>query len=364
MTVQVSDPFAVAEDLGPEPVRRSLVTGGRYRLPNRDGTHRPYGWQRVTNLVGAISDQRRLQDWELRTVLQGVATDSRLYAELVDYLSTGPDRSSAEYRDLMTRFASRAKEAGGGNDGARWGSARHVEWERYLTDPDQVHGPERRRFALLRQALAEAGLEPVPGWQEQRVLVEELEAVGTLDNLLWDHRWQVHRIGDLKTQRKVWTWLEIEAQLACYARATARWVPDDPADPTVGRWEDMPPVDRSLGVVLSVPRVPDPGAPEVEIKGVDLERGWVTAQLAYQVVRQRSAARSTRAPRSGWSWVSMPAWARVEQYGRAFARVTTVREGREVTRAAMADGVWGPELQAAARRAVERVTGFAQVREG
>jgi hypothetical protein len=361
MTTDVLDPFATAEESAPgthSRDRKKLITGGRYRLPRRDGSHKPYGWMRATNLSGAISDQKKLQDWELRTNLEGLAAAPEIYHQMVAYLQTTTPESRMQqaHRDQMAQFAERAKEAGKGNVGAQWGTARHEDWEALqVAGPSALAVPDWKRIRAVEVALAEAQLRPVPGWQEQRVLCEEFEVVGTLDNVLEDLRTGLHHIGDLKTQKRFWTFLEVEAQEALYANADARWVPESAEDPTVGHWEDMIPVDRGLGVVMWLPRVREDGTPEIEVKGIDLERGLATARLCLQVVRQRSAAKSTRAPLSGWGWLDMPTARRIERYSRAFATVESLEDGRKLTREAMAEGCWGPELQGCAQKAAARV---------
>lgn len=356
----IDDPFATPEEgkAGTHSGdRKRIITGGRYRLPQRDGSHKSGGWMRATNVSGAISDQKKLQNWELRTQLEGLAAVPEIYFRAVSYLdTTTPEiRTTQKHKDRMAEFAAEAKEAGKGNVGSAWGNARHEDWEAFQIAPSVLAVPDWKRVNAVALALAEAQLQPVPGWQEQRVLNEEFECVGTLDNVLRCLRTGLHHIGDLKTQKNFWSWLEVEAQEAIYATSAARWVPQSSADPTVGHWEDMIPVDHGIGVVMWMPRVREDGMPEVMIRGVDLERGLRTARLCLEVVRQRSAARSVRNPLSGWAWMNMPTARRIERYSRAFATVETIEDGRRLTAEARAEGCWGPELQGCAQRAAERI---------
>lgn len=368
MTTETLDPFATEAEAAPHTHskdRKKMITGGRYRLPNRDGSHKPYGFMRVTNLTGSISDQKKLQEWEIRTDFEGLYADPAIYRQMCEYLATTtPEtRATQAHRDRMAKYAERAKDAGKGNVGSEWGSARHEDWETLqVAGAEALAVPEWRRIRAVEVALAEAQLEPVPGWQEQRVLCEEFEAVGTLDNVLRCLRTGLHHIGDLKTQKRFWTFLEVEAQEALYANADARWVPESTEDPTVGHWEDMIPVDRGLGVVMWLPRVREDGTPEIEVKGIDLERGLQTARLCLQVVRQRSAAKSTKSPLSGWNWLTMSQARRIERYSRAFATVETVEDGRTLTREAREEGCWGPELMGCARKAAQRILENSQPR--
>src|SRR4051812_34720308 len=94
MTSTIDDPFALPSESAVQERPGGLVQRGRYILPNRDGSPRgrktaknPYGgkgYQRVTNLVSAFSDQFGLRMWELGEVLQGVATEPELYGVLLE----------------------------------------------------------------------------------------------------------------------------------------------------------------------------------------------------------------------------------------------------------------------------------------
>jgi hypothetical protein len=104
----IEDPFALADDarVGP-PAGDGIITGGRYRLPRRDGSHKPRGWQRVSNLVSAYSDQFGLRMWELGEVLQGICMDPKLYHQACMADLHEMDRGSR--RDWVEKFIEHAK---------------------------------------------------------------------------------------------------------------------------------------------------------------------------------------------------------------------------------------------------------------
>lgn len=372
--LDLDDPFAVPAAVKVSH-RGEIITGGRYRLPHRDGTHKKRGWMRVTNLVSAYSDQFGLRMWEIEQVLLGLAHGATfgdtpeelitaLYAEL---LGAGLDRMERdERREWVEGFIERCKDASGGNAGAKYGTHRHAVVEAHHTGlPLGYQVPSvRRQLSLYASALVRNKLEALPGMQERRVLIESVDAVGTLDNILHCLVTDILMIGDLKTQKRFWTWLEIGAQFACYANADAMW------DEQTSRWVDMPPVSRDIGLVLWMPRpvcplrdcgqtLPceaHPGPmpePHVDIYEVDLKAGWATARRAFEVVADRAAARRKDSPRA---WLrAAPPPSLTEQYAARFAAVETAAEGSALVAEATQRGVWDATLAECARQAAARV---------
>lgn len=339
------DPFALPTTAAVSD-RVSIIRGGRYRLPQLDGTHKPGGYQRVSNLVSAYSDQFGLRLWELGEVLQGVAMSHDLFQALL--LADLPGMDKPTRRAWVEQFIEHAKEASGGNAAAKHGTERHAAVETHHAGLPLGHlNPHTRRaVGLYASALQRHRLRALPGMQERRVLVESLEVVGTLDNVLADHLGDLY-VGDLKTQRRFWTWLEIGAQLACYAHGDAMW------DATVGRWVDMPPVSLERALVLWMPRETDDGEPRVDVYTVDIEAGWETARTAYMVVQDRAAAKSVRNPRA-WLRPAPPVTA-TERYAARFLAVETLAEGRALVEEAKAAGVWSWELRDCAQLAHDRL---------
>ena len=313
-TAVLDDPFATPEDTK-KAKRDQIITGGRYRLPRRDGSHKPYGWMRMTNLVGAFSDQKQLQAWEMRTALAGLASSPELYAELCALiLRVGMEASEIKAaQDAILDIAERAKDAAGGGRGRERGNRIHditeCEWREI---PYVATDSERHLVRLFSKALADARLVPVKGMQERIVLLERYEACGKLHTLLRDLGSDLHHIGDTKTQKKFWTWLEVEAQLAGYACSDAVWNAETCA------WEAWPyEVEQTRGAVLWCPE-PTEDCPEpfVQVRRVDLERGRDTLEHAYGNVIRRQAAGRKRQEVSGHEWEQVRPVAPVERYAR------------------------------------------------
>ena len=359
MTVDIDDPFATPDE-SRVTARADVISRGRYMLPRRDGSKKPRGWQRVSNLVSAFSDQFGLRMWEIEQTLRGVSASHELYTELRDVDLDGMDKDARKL--WVERFMERCKSAAMADIGARFGNHRHAVVEGLHAGlPLGVQNSYTRRHLSLYQAsLIRNRLRVLEGMQERRILVESLEVVGTLDNILEDMLTGLLHIADLKTQRKFWTWLEISAQLACYAHGDAMW------DNETGTWVDMPKLDLSVGMVLWMPRIPPclfgctgtcdhaPGEPIVDVYEVDIVRGWETAKLARQVVLDRAQAKNASDPR-GWIRQAAPISA-TERYAALFAACDSVAEGRALVAEVKAKGLWGPALADAASMAKDRLT--------
>lgn len=344
MTTVDDDPFA-RPDVVRVKARTDVISRGRYMLPWKDGSHKSRGFQRVTNLVAAFSDQFGLRVWELGEVLQGVSLDPTLYAAL---LSANLHEMSKEERNAWVKeFIEHCKDASGGNRGAKHGNQRHAAVEAHHAGLPMGHQDPltRRDLVLYDQALKRAELIPEKGMQERRVLVESLEVVGTLDNVLYHIPTKTYRVGDLKTQRRFWTWLEISAQLACYARGDAMWEPDADGG---GRWVDMPKVSLDVAHVLWMPRDGD----HVDVWDVDINEGWEIAKLARQVVLKRSIAKSTARPLAR---ISSSFATDIEKMVARFAMAETLEDGRRLVAEAKDLGLWREVVSDAAKAAHNRI---------
>lgn len=355
----MTDPFATQDDIaGAELLRKrsQIISAGRYRLPNRDGSHKSGGWQRVTNLVKAITDQFSLRVWEIEQILIAVHVDE---AAVMKYLRTTlvavQGKPYPERRAGIEQFIEYCKDISGGNEGAKFGNARHelVEADHLAIPAAMPDSFAREHLSLFKSALIRNELERVPGLAERRVLIEEFEAIGTLDAVLLDLRTQGLHIGDLKTQKQFWTWLEIAAQLACYARAVAMWEPADPKNPRAGRWVDMPKVSFERAFVLWMPREHPSGVPAVDVYEVDIVAGYKTAQLAREVVLDRRGGKTAKKPRA---WLrEAPPVSVVEQYAARFAAVSTREEGSRLVQECKDKKVWNVLLAEEARVAMNRL---------
>lgn len=342
------DPFATAKDTALPPPPMDSPRRGRYYLPWKDGSKKPYGFMRVSNLVSAFSDQFALRQWEQVEILKGMIENPALIDRVLASGLTAMDKASA--REWVSDFVELAKEASGGNAGAAFGVQRHEAVEAYHAGLPQSRADAgtRQHLALYEMALQRNGLRALSGMQERRILVEELEVVGTLDNVMEDLRDSCLRIVDLKTQRKFWSWLEVEAQFASYAHGDAMW------DRERECWVDMPPgIDQEIGYIAWMPRETEDGEPRVDILDVDLVSGWKTAKLAFEVVQRRSAAKSAKG-RSGRHRVA-PVADETEKMVARFAAAETSLEARALVAECKAANVWNAVTAEAAAKAKDRI---------
>lgn len=327
--------------------QKELVTAGRYRIPNRDGTPHKGGWTRVTNLSSSLSDAYALRTWEIRQILMGMHARTDYMERLA--ATNVHDMEPAELRKFLDSLAKNCKEASKSDEGARRGTARHDMVEHWHGTGGELGTEQmRRQLSAYRQALTDHRLTPVPGMQEIVVIIPEMDAAGRVDNILWDELSGQQHIADLKTQKRWWTLLEVRCQLALYAHAEAIY------DPTAGTFVDMPPVDQETGFALWMPR----DSTDVQIMNIDLVKGWQTALRAREIMADRSEAGCVAALRGCVRTLPVPAeqaMATVEAFAARFRAATTVTDGRAIQDEAKRAGVWGDVLIGEARQAAARI---------
>lgn len=359
------DPFTSASQ-----VKRSTdddperITGGRYRLPDLtvgpngelvtgDGP-RKGGWQRVTTMVKAIGDARALDLWHQRLLIMAMVKRPDLYDLACATVATTPEEGM---REALESLAGKLLAAVGADEGGNLGTAFHGFTE--AQDLGMMHYARRKWHGKLRnysEGLATQGLKVLPEYVERRVVVLKYGLAGQLDRGLENMVSGELLIGDLKSQKAFWTWLEISAQLAAYAMADAMW------DRARRCYVDMPPVSQAEAVVAWMPVAhPDsldglggPGAEDtVDFFRVDLEKGRTALELCHQVDRMRSEAKSVYQ-----TWGTLrpaPGLALVEAYARRLESVSSAAEGSavwsEVVKAGLADT---PELLELARETAQR----------
>lgn len=367
MSLAHLDPFATAETMGPDEENPERITGGRYRLPDLKVTMitgeapelvtgdgpRKGGWQRVTTLVKAIGDARALDLWHQRKLLYGLVIRPDLYDLACATVATTPE---AQLRGALEKLATRILVAAGADEGANLGTAFHGFTE--AQDLGLIHYARRKwhgKLSNYADGLAAQGLQVLPECVERRVVILKYGLAGTLDRVLRDLAAGVLRIGDLKSQKAFWTWLEIAAQLAAYAMADAMW------DRAKLAYVQMPPVAQDRAVVSWMP-VEHPAAREsgvpsladgVDFFDVDLEKGRRALEKCYQVDRLRSEAKS-----AGQTWGllrPLPELALVEAYARRLDAVSGPQEGSALWAEVTARGLAAtPELVELAEKVAAR----------
>lgn len=358
MSIAHLDPFATSGSLGPEEEDPERITGGRYRLPGlhftgsgelvTEGAARKGGWQRVTTLVKAIGDARALDLWHQRQLLVGLVLRPDLYDLACATVATTPE---AELKRALESLSSRILAAAGADVGANLGTAFHGFTE--AQDLGLLHFARKKwhgKLANYQEGMDSQGLQALPEYVERKVVVLRFGLAGTLDRILRDRITGCLRIGDLKSQKTFWTWLEIAAQLAAYQMADAMW------DRQKLAYVEMPQVADDQAVVawmpVSHPSLLTTGVEEdgdgVDFFEVDLEKGRRALELCYSVDRIRAEAKA-----AGQMWGllrPMPELSRVEAYARRLETVETPQEGSALWSEVVAQGLdREPELVELAR---------------
>lgn len=297
------------------------VYNGRYHMPllpgeagvKSGGDWVPSGLTRTTNLCGAIVESRALNMWEQEQALIGLALSPSLYEKLclavhrwqLEGVDFSRIRDFPEVRMMLTGFPKhedqsiigQAKDRAGANEAREAGNNRHKAWEIRAETGRLIGTPAMREQTLaVEKLLADAGLERIRGLSERTVRNTEVNCAGRFDDVLLEQATGRLLMGDLKTKRrKFYSWLEIDAQEAVYARS--KWMVTE--DHTGYEEGPLSYVDQTEGVVLHSPS--DGGTPY--LRRADLVRGWRIAQLARQVMDERTDSKS--AERMALShWVS------------------------------------------------------------
>lgn len=338
------DPFSISSrlfDAGEEDPER--ITAGRYRLPSLTIRHgvspaarlltgdapRKGGWTRVTNLVKAIGDARALDLWHQRMLILGLVKRPDLYDLACATVATTPE---AELRVRLEEVADRVLKAAEADEGANVGTAFHGFTE--AQDLGLMHYARKIWHGKLRNyrhGLEEQGLEVRPEYVERKVVVLRYGLAGTFDRMLWDRVNERWLVGDLKSQKAFWTWLEIAAQLAAYAMADAMW------DRAKRCYVDMPAASQDEAVVVWMPREHPAGRFEgaeegaldgVDFFSVDLEKGRAALELCKRVYDMRAEAKSVK---QTWGLLRpAPVLAVTEAYARRIGEASSLAEGSAV----------------------------------
>ena len=296
---------------------------GRYKMPLLPGESGikslpagavpwvPRGLPSTTELVSAFAESRGLSIWEQEQMLYGLYRAPSLaeemhmlfqqweregvnFAEIGQYphvraaLTGGSNREATE-----SSIAGRAKQAAGANEAREKGNTRHVAWEHYTKTGELIGTPEmQRQIGAVAELLERHRLQLIPELSERVIRNCAVKAAGRFDNILLDLQTGRLLMADLKTKRKAhWTWMEVDAQLAVYARAEWMLSADDPMAYDHG---PMQHVDQKVGVVLCMPSTATEENPDAKpyLRRADLEYGWRVAQKAREIVDMRAYGKS------------------------------------------------------------------------
>lgn len=334
------------------------TTGDFRRYKNQN----PMGWTRATTFNKAASDSKAINDWGKRNIVIGAARRR-------DVLLRAHGLTHENDRAALEGIVAELEEAAGAKVGSDLGTYLHSFTElmdaglkTWRDAPEEFH----RSLALYSQALADAGLEPVPGLIERTTCITEFGGVvGTFDRIFYHRPSGEYLIGDLKTGKTMeYAMDETNTQMWIYAHGVNQngvydWNTDTwrPVSHDAGVPNAMPPlvkVSEERGVIIHMP-VQGPQEGTVSLVHADLQAGAKHAELCHAIrSRTKSKVRAFEppaqpAPEPQLNETSDDIW-------RGLFRA--VRSGEEATalwRRAKEDGVQGVflnELIGLAREAI------------
>lgn len=329
---------------------------------NRRGT--PEGFTRATTYAKALVDQFGIHQWEMRSVLAGLALRPDLVAR-----AKGLD--VADDKDILNAIATEAKDVAGGNEAADDGTEFHTvtEWiDTGKMDPENA--PEKFRAEALAYAgkMSTAGLSTEFGWIERVTFTDRggEDVAGTADRILRERNGRLV-VGDVKSgkgidlaQREIAIQLKVYAmginQFGLYNKSTKQWEP----------WTG-PPVSEEYGIVMHVPVVRPEGTEaycdlhRIDLRGVapyEVSSAMHAAAWVREWRKQKGFASPYHAPAVGTLTGHVQAAvqpAPTRTWAEAFSTVTTPEEANRLWQAAVDAGMGDVDLAsnvALARRAL------------
>lgn len=282
-------PKIYPEGTDPEPLRKWLE--GDRKGPTPGGGE---WYTRTTTFIDALDDKSQLSDWHQRMLLEGVArVNPRL---LQDYLDI-PDPMGKDKSEVM-KIVSRAREAAGAGDRAKWGDALHQITEKFDMEGELSIVPPEFEADLDAYCEAVRDLEMLVA--EKFVVNDELKYAGTLDRAI-RVKGQIARalgvsdgtivIGDLKTGRSVdFAKGKYGMQLAGYAYGKDYNPLTFERSPlTFDVFSDQP-VSQEVGLLIHLPA----GEGRCDLIRIDVARGWEDFNLARQTREYRKYWNSSK----------------------------------------------------------------------
>ncbi len=263
---------------------------GRYsNLPPIPGLRGIQPWTRASTIAKTLGDTFNLNQWQQRQVIRGLVKNRDLYELVAEHISRprfNPESQSG--KKILNGYAKAATDEAGSLEGAQAGTRFHNLAESHDRGDAWSYGPgiDQKDLDMMeayRRSLVEHKIKVVPDLMERVICVPELNCAGRLDRVVLDG--EMLRIGDLKSQKwepGAFDGIALAVQLAIYANA--EYILN--TDVTPWRWDPMPEIDKTTGVIMWVPVV-DPGLSD--IFEVDLQEGWKLAKASVRVREWRSS---------------------------------------------------------------------------
>lgn len=252
---------------------------------------KPKGITRATTFNKAAQNTTALNAWGKRNVVMGASLRP-------DILRRAHGLNHETGKQELDRIVDELETAAGAKVAADEGTFLHEFCDQVdaglktWRDAPAAYQQDIKRYV---EALAAAGLEPVPGLIERTTFIREYGGVaGTFDRIFHHRPSDRYIVGDLKTGKTMsYAMDETECQIWTYAHGVNQWgVYDWNTDTWERAWPDMTDrdpdeyspitVSETVGVIIHMP-VQGPEAGEVHLRFANLESGRAYAELNYAV---------------------------------------------------------------------------------
>lgn len=257
----------------PTPSTDKVDRYNRYVLA-AEGSDKSY--TRATTLSKTLEDTFNLEQWQTRTVAQGIG----MRADLAARAAVTPVSNKRDWKEILDQ----AKVTAASASKANLGTAFHTLHEAVpgMSDEQYAALPHEMRvtYELYRREMARLGITEV--LTEATVVNTAIGTAGKLDGLLQLADGRIV-VGDRKSGRVVEYPHSPAMQMAIYSNADRIEMP--------GGWVDMrtayPELDTTTGIVIHV-TIGDETSAKVNVYDIDLIAGWYGALLAAKVRRWRN----------------------------------------------------------------------------
>jgi len=268
---------------------------GRYLVVPPIGG-KPVGFTRATTVAKTLDAEGGLADWRSTMAITGLMMRRGLRAQweaLIAETAGDPWYNSPGSKAQAKALVKECQEAGGSNDRAKVGNALHAITAAVDAGKDIAHLSDETAtdVAAYVAGLSQAGIQVLPEYIEQMVVLDDWQVAGTFDRVATVNG--VQMIADLKTGDNLeYSWLQIAVQLAIYAHADAIYQQGNAANGSKDQRLPMPQVDQARALVMHLPA----GQGRLDLYLVDIARGWEAFQHSMWTRGWRSTAKAIATP--------------------------------------------------------------------
>lgn len=310
---------------------------GDFRRTKKE--RKPFGITRATTFNKHAQNTIALNQWSKRNVVMGAS----LRPDILRRAHGLHHDKSREEREALDRIVDELETAAGAKVAADEGSFLHEFCDQVdaglktWQDAPTAYQQDIKRYV---EALAAAGLEPVPGLIERTTFIREYGGVcGTFDRVFYHRPSGQYIVGDLKTGKtmkyamdetecQIWTYAHGVNQTGIYDWNTDTWV--TPLNAGGPDYDVVHEVSETVGVIVHMP-VQGPEAGEVYLRFANLERGRAYAELNNAVKSyEKSKVLPFEMPELSWE--------------ERFAGATSGEHANQLWREAKAEGITGIRL--------------------